>query len=68
MKNPFTEHPKSIGESYFKHMIHALTYFIKLFFITFITLIHAFFPFLFVNTASNMIKKINKHLEKRLSD
>ncbi len=68
MKNPFTEHPKSIGESYFKHMIHALTYFIKLFFITFITFVHAFFPFPIVNNASNMNWKINKPLEERLQD
>ena len=68
MKNPFTEHPKSIGESYFKHMIHALGYFIKLFFITIITFVHAYFPFLVGNTASTMIRKINKHLEERLQD
>lgn len=68
MKNPFTIHPNSVGESYFKHMGHALTYFIKLLFITIVTFIHAFFPFLFVNTASTMIREINKHLENRLQD
>jgi len=68
MKNPFTEHPNSVGESYFNHMGHALTYFVKLLFITIVTFVHAFFPFLFVNTASTMIKKINKHLENRLQD
>ena len=68
MKNPFTEHPNSVGESYFNHMGHALSYFVKLLFITIVTFVHAFFPFLFVNTASTMIKKINKHLENRLQD
>ena len=68
MKNPFTENPNSVGESYFNHMGHALSYFVKLLFITIVTFVHAFFPFLFVNTASTMIKKINKHLENRLQD
>ncbi len=68
MKNPFTKHPSSINETYLTHLIHALGYSALFLFLAIITFIHSFFPFLFVNTASTIIKKLNKHLEKRLSN
>jgi len=68
MNNPFTKHPHSIGETYFTHMGHALKYTMTFTLLFVVTLLHAFFPFLFVNTASKIIKKINKHLESRLSN
>ncbi len=67
MKNPFTKHPNSVGESYFTHMAHALKYSLQFALLFFMTLIHAFFPFTFVNTSSKIVKKIHKHLDNRLS-
>jgi len=68
MKNPFTKHPSSINETYFTHLIHALRYSALFLFLAIITFIHSLFPFLFVNTASTIVKKLNKHLESRLSN
>jgi hypothetical protein len=67
MYNPFTKHPHSIEETYFTHMIEALKYCFKFFTLFIITLIHAFFPFTFTSTSSKVVKKINTHLENRLS-
>jgi len=67
MKNPFTKHPNSIGESYFTHMSHALKYSIQFILLFIMTFVHAFFPFLFVNTSSKLVKRISKHLDNRLS-
>ena len=66
MKNPFTKHPHSIGETYFTHMIEAFKYCFQFFTLFIITFIHAFFPFTFTNTSSKKVKEINTHLESRL--
>jgi hypothetical protein len=68
MKNPFTKHPHSINETYLRHMIEALKYCIQFILLSIMTFVHAVFPFLFVNTSSKLIKKINKHLENRRSN
>ena len=65
MPNLFTEHPKSVGESYFKHLIIAFSFSIKLIFIATKVLIHVFFPFLFKNCASSEINKLNAVLQQR---
>ena len=66
MKNIFTEHPQSVGESYLTHLCYALKYSGKFLLLHIIVLIHAIFPFLFVNTASSWIKKINDSLQNRV--
>ena len=66
MKNPFIKHPNSVGESYFSHMIHSLSYSIKFLLLCMMTFIHAFFPFIFENTSSKLVKKISEHLDDRL--
>ena len=63
--NPFTEHPNSVGESYFEHMKKAFNTAIKVQIIVSIILAHAIFPFLFEHTASDKILKINKELQHR---
>ncbi len=66
MKNPFIKHPNSVGESYFGHMIHSLSYSMKFLCLCIMTFIHAFFPFIFENTSSKLVKKISEHLDNRL--
>ena len=66
MKNPFTDHPHSVDENYFTHMGHSLSYSVKFIWLAFMTLVHAFFPFIFTNSSSRLVKKINDHLDDRL--
>ncbi len=53
--NIFTKHPKSVNETYWQHCCFALGFSVKLFLAAFCALVHAFFPFLFEKTASNIM-------------
>mgnify|MGYP001360001777 CR=1 FL=1 len=61
----FTKHPKSLNETYFKHMLNAFRFFIRLQLLSFILVIHAIFPFLFQTTASSRIKELNDNMINR---
>ena len=68
MKNPFTDHPSKVNETYFEHMLCACKFFIKLQLLSFAALIHSVFRFLFEFTASNGVKKLNSCLQSRKND
>ena len=55
MKNLFTDHPNSVGESYGEHMGQAMSFALPLFVAAFACLAHAFLPFLFEKTGSGII-------------
>ena len=57
MKNIFTEHPKSLGESYFQHMKFAIYIGFNMIIGGFALLIHAIFPFMLLKTGSNLLFK-----------
>ena len=57
--NYLTEHPRSVGETYFQHLIHALGFAFKMFFGSITCLLHAIFPFLFINTGSKCIDELH---------
>jgi hypothetical protein len=61
----FTEHPHSLGETYFAHFKNALTYGVLMILTGIAVLIHAVFPFVFVNTGSDLAKSICKDIDKR---
>ena len=65
MKNIFTEHPKSVGESYLLHGRNALGYALTFLLLFFIALIHAILPFLFVRTASDIVCEMSADMECR---
>ena len=65
MKNPFTKHPNSVNETYLQHMWQAIKFSVRLEWLAFCVFIHAIFPFLFVTTASDGIKKLNDCMKKR---
>tara|TARA_A100001388_G_scaffold71417_1_gene50625 strand:+ start:554 stop:712 length:159 start_codon:yes stop_codon:yes gene_type:complete len=44
MKNIFTDHPNSVGESYFQHMFFAIKVALKLILMGFAAIFHAIFP------------------------
>ena len=65
MKNIFTEHPKSIGESYLLHFRNAAGYALTFLLLFFIALIHAILPFLFARTASDIVCEMSADMECR---
>ncbi|WP_366553870.1 DUF6356 family protein [Aquibaculum sediminis] len=62
MKRLFTEHPASVGETYFAHMGQALSFAGPLFMASLACLVHAAFPFLCVKTGSRAVT----HLHQRM--
>jgi hypothetical protein len=64
-KNLFTAHPESINETYFRHLCFASLSGLRLIFAGIACIIHSIFPFLFINTASNVVKKIYEKMDNR---
>ncbi len=67
MKNIFTDHPHSIGETYFKHGVEALFIALRMTYTSVAMIIHAFLPFLFVKTARKTVYYFYERFEKRLT-
>ena len=65
MKNIFTKHPNSVGETYLQHMWKAIKFSATLEWLAFCVFIHAIFPFWCEFTASEGVKKLNKVMQKR---
>jgi hypothetical protein len=61
----FSDHPKSVNESYLRHMAAAGYYGFKMIFAGFACVVHAVFPFIFESSASDCAKEINEAVEKR---
>jgi Family of unknown function (DUF6356) len=55
MKNIFTEHPHSIGESYLQHFFFAFKFGAQMAAGGLACILHAVFPFIFQKTASNYL-------------
>ncbi len=66
MKKLFTDHPKSVGETYLQHMKHASTYGFNMLFGGVACLLHAVFPFICKNTGSNVLLKMTHHFVSRM--
>ncbi len=58
----FTEHPASVGESYFEHLGQALGFATRMFLGSLACLVHAFLPFLFVKTGSRCIGDLHDRM------
>jgi hypothetical protein len=65
LKQFFTEHPESVGESYLEHMNVALSFAGPLLAAGLAALIHAFLPFLFLTTASRTVKQLHARMVNR---
>ena len=61
----FTDHPHSVGESYFQHMWFALGFAGTLGLAASAALVHAVFPFACKKTASQIIFRLNDRLINR---
>ena len=65
VKRLFTEHPGSVGESYFGHMGVALSFAGPLLTAGLAALVHAVLPFLCVTTASGTVKRLHARMVNR---
>ncbi len=63
----FTTHPASVNESYLQHMQSALSFSLTFFVGGIIALIHAFFPFLFEKTGSELITRLHQKMVSQRS-
>ncbi|MEI7499132.1 MAG: DUF6356 family protein [Bacteroidota bacterium] len=63
--NIFTRHPNEVRMTYLEHTMFALMLSRKTLTCAVASLIHAFFPFLFITHTSTTIKKIHDVFEKR---
>ena len=59
MKNIFTEHPNSVGESYTEHMLFAILIVLKLILWGIAAIFHGLFPFVLKTFVSSNIKKLH---------
>ncbi len=64
-RSPFTDHLHDVNETYLQHMGHALSYAGRLAAAAFCALVHALLPFLFVKTASNLIREMYGEMSAR---
>lgn len=58
IKQLFTEHPATVGESYGQHLVSAMGFSLALFKAAFVCGIHALLPFLFEKTGSQCITEL----------
>ena len=65
MKNIFTEHPNSAGQSYSEHFWFALTIAGTCLVITIVATIHSMLPMIFKNTGSTLLQQLNSKIEAR---
>jgi hypothetical protein len=64
MRNPFTAHPRDVGESYLEHAAFACRYGVKMTLGGVAALVHGVFPFLFQKTGSRITRELNQTLEQ----
>ena len=63
--NIWTEHPKSVGETYIEHCAQARWFAGQLFLACFTCLIHGFFPFLYTSTASYIVEDLGMKMTRQ---
>jgi hypothetical protein len=61
----FSEHPRSLGESYWQHFLKAVKFSYKMLLASAACFIHAWFPFLFETAATDLAKQIVDCNEER---
>lgn len=63
--NPFTSHPREVGESYGRHFLNAAGFGLTMVGGGIAVLIHAFLPFLFVRTGSQTMGRLHRRMTGR---
>ena len=67
MQNPFTAHPRQVGETYLQHGFFACRYGLKMLAGGAAAFLHGLFPFLFETTGSRITRELNAMLERARS-
>jgi hypothetical protein len=62
MRNPFTAHPREVGESYLGHAFFAVRYGVKMAAGGIAAVVHGVFPFAFRTTASRITEELAAQL------
>lgn len=62
IRNPFTAHPASVGESYLEHLRSATGFGARMFFASIACLLHGLFPFAFEKTGSNCVRRLHQRM------
>ena len=65
--NPFTHHPREVGEGYGAHFVNASAFGLRMLAGGLAALVHAVFPFLFVNTGSRTMAALHRRMTGRAS-
>jgi len=76
LRRLFTEHPESVGETYWQHMGMALSFAGRMLAASVCCAVHGLFPFLFERTGSRCIENLHdrmvdnrsRHAERDLGD
>lgn len=63
--NPFTRHPREVGESYGQHLATAGRFGARMALGGIACMIHAVVPFLFVHTASRTMDALHRQMTSR---
>ncbi|WP_404478901.1 DUF6356 family protein [Novosphingobium sp. BL-52-GroH] len=61
----FTEHPRSVGETYSEHLHAALGFALPMIGAGLACLVHAVFPFLFAQTGSGTVAALHAKMSRR---
>ena len=62
LRNLFTDHPASVGESYWQHLGAAWGFSWRMMVASLACLVHALLPFLFVKTGSQAITQLHDRM------
>lgn len=62
MRRMFTEHPESVGESYFEHMGVAFSFGSKMLGAGCACVLHGLFPFMFTTTGSRAVSQLHERM------
>ena len=62
IRKAFTEHPASIGETYWQHFAHASGFGIRMVLGGLACILHGLLPFLFVKTGSRQITTLHDRM------
>lgn len=60
----FGDHLESVDETYFQHMRHALSFAAAFVIGALVCLIHAFLPFLFQKSGSDIVRRLHERMVK----
>lgn len=66
MKNLFTNHPRSVGETYFQHFYHASRFGMGMIIGGTACCLHAVFPFVFKKTGSDYLLRLTREFIDRV--